>query len=405
VPCPHCGEAQPLRWKQLQWDRRIREARYVCPQCGAEILEHHKPAMLAAGRWVPTVEDVPAWRRGYHLNKLYSPIGLGSSWVDLAREWVSVQDDKVRLKRFINTSLAETWEDDSGKVEPHVLMQRAESYKLREIPPGCLALTAGVDTQDDRLAVQIVGWGAGRLWVIDWTTIMGDTQRPETWERLEAYLLMPILNAWGRRVPLAAAAIDRGGHRTPQVDEFAHKHRGRLWISVAGSRYYGKSILAKAPTKVEGTPSGRTAKWGLEYWEIGADVAKSQILQGWLVSDAAVEPDKRVLRFSHELQKDYYDELTAEVFDPEINRWRKRAGGRRNEGLDTLIYALAAGRHPRLRLHKRTRAQWDAEAMLLEREGPALAAEPQPAEKPVAPMPPTADIDSMIAAARARLGA
>lgn len=385
VPCPHCGERQILRWKQLQWDRQLTEARYVCPHCGGEALEHHKQAMLEAGRWVPSNPDAPPWRRGYHLNKLYSPIGLGSTWAELAREWVSVQGDKVRLKRFINTSLAETWEDDSGKLESHVLMQRAETYALRQLPPGCLALTAGVDTQDDRLALQILGWGMGRHWIIDWTTLMGDTQRPEVWASLEAYLQLPLLNAWGRRIPISAVAIDRGGHRTEQVDAFAHQHRARLWLSVAGSRYYGKSILAKAPTKVEGTPSGRSAKWGMEYWEVGADVAKSQILQGWLVSDAAVDPEKRVLRFSKELQKGYYDELTSEVFDPEINRWRKKSGGRRNEGLDTLVYAMAAGRHPRLRLHRRSKAQWEAEAMLLEQAPTTPAAE---APAPAAPLPP-----------------
>ena len=44
--------------------------------------------MLAGGRWVP--ERPEARRRGYHLSALYAPIGLGPSWLDLAREWVTL---------------------------------------------------------------------------------------------------------------------------------------------------------------------------------------------------------------------------------------------------------------------------------------------------------------------------
>jgi phage terminase large subunit GpA-like protein len=393
VPCPHCREYQTLTWKQLQWDRALTEARYVCPGCGGEMLEHHKPAMLAAGRWVASNPEAPAWRRGYHLNKLYSPIGLGSTWIELARERVAVQGDVVRLKRFINTSLAESWEDQSGKVEPHVLAARAEPYRLREVPPGCLALTAGVDTQDDRLAVQILGWGWNKRWVIDWTTIFGDTARDEVWEQLAAYLQLPIVNGAGRTLRLAAVAIDAGGHRTQMVHAFTHQHRARLWLAVHGDRYYGRAILAKAPSKLEASASGKTIRHGVEVWPVGTDVAKHEI-HGWLTSDATVEAQRRWLHFSEALPNDYYLELTAEVYDPETNRWRKRKGGRRNEGLDTLVYAIAAGHHPRLRLHKKTKAQWGADALLLESAlpgtQPAAAARPLEEVRTEIPQPVTA---------------
>lgn len=387
VPCPHCATLQVLVWKQLSWDSKLTEARYICIECGAEMHEYHKQQMLDAGRWVASNHDSPTWRRSYHLNKLYSPIALGSTWIDLARDWVSVQSDKVKLKRFINTSLAETWEDDSGKVEPHVLATRGESYKLREIPPGCLALTAGIDTQDQSLAITILGWGAGQHWIIDWAALHGDTSRDEVWKRLAAYLTQPMINSVGREMRVMAAVIDRGGHRTAMVDAFAHEHRARRWVAGAGSRYYGKSILASKPRKIDSSSSGKTLKHGWEYWEIGTDNAKSQIY-GWIAGDAGKEPDARRLRFSEDLTDTYYKELTAEVYDPETNRWRKRAG-RRNEALDTLGYAIAAGWLPSLRLHKRTRAQWAAEASLIETSFSAPAASPTPADDKAAHEEPT----------------
>jgi phage terminase large subunit GpA-like protein len=54
----------------------------------------------------------------------------------------------------------------------NVIAERAEPYLLRTAPAGVLALTAGVDTQDDRLAVHITGWGRGMaFWVLDYVEL------------------------------------------------------------------------------------------------------------------------------------------------------------------------------------------------------------------------------------------
>lgn len=84
VPCPHCGELQHLAWASLRWSkrpdnpRRIVDAWYVCRECGAEIAEHSKPDMLARGRWIAEAPGAP--HPSYHINALYSPIGLGLNW-------------------------------------------------------------------------------------------------------------------------------------------------------------------------------------------------------------------------------------------------------------------------------------------------------------------------------------
>ena len=110
VPCPHCGEQQPLEWSGLRWSSGASSRRsgvaYVCRECGALIEEHHKAAMFAAGSWVP--ENPDARIRGYRLNGLYSQIGLGPRWADLVEMWLDAQHDPAKLKTFINDRLAET---------------------------------------------------------------------------------------------------------------------------------------------------------------------------------------------------------------------------------------------------------------------------------------------------------
>jgi phage terminase large subunit GpA-like protein len=52
VPCPHCSTFDWLRWANIRWpEAHPQFAYYVCEHCGAEVSEHHKNDMLAAGEW------------------------------------------------------------------------------------------------------------------------------------------------------------------------------------------------------------------------------------------------------------------------------------------------------------------------------------------------------------------
>jgi hypothetical protein len=88
VSCPHCGEMQVLKWGNLRWEKdaktgRVTHAYYVCEHSGCIIEETAKVSMLPRAQWIPhnPGHDV----RGYHINGLYAPIGLGFSWLELAQ--------------------------------------------------------------------------------------------------------------------------------------------------------------------------------------------------------------------------------------------------------------------------------------------------------------------------------
>jgi phage terminase large subunit GpA-like protein len=398
VPCPHCDELLVLRWKQLQWNSTVTEARYVCEFCGAEIQEHHKATMLPAGRWVPTVPELSDYARGYWLNALYAPLGLGFRWVELARDWKAAQDDKAKLKRFINTSLAETYQDRSREVQSAQLKNRSEPYALREIPPGCLILTCGIDVQGDRLALQVVGWGRDEAcWIIDWFELPGDPVRMLDEARraegaLVEYLKRPFQNKFGKELSIQAIAIDTGGHNTHDVYNFVRSGVVRRLMAIKGSSKPGRPILASRPAPQDVNWRGKVIKGGVKLWTVGTDTAKSALTarligDNNLLEQAADDAEKLggavVLKvhFSEELGEDYYEQLTSEVFDPERNRWvRKR--GRRNEGLDTWVYAAAAAQHPEIRVHAMRKADWDRIEKLLEPPAPQTPDTPPPAASP-----------------------
>lgn len=412
VPCPHCGERQPLEWAALQWasHRRpdgTRHAWIVCRECGAHIEETAKTGMIAAGAWVPANPGAPV--RGYHVNCLYYPIGLGPRWGELADMWLAAQGDPARLKTFINDRLAECWEDaGSRKVKANIVAERAEPYPLRTAPHGVLRITAGVDTQDDRLEVQIVGWGAGRaFWVLDYVVLPGDPALDDVWIALTDLLNRPIQHASGATLSIDATAVDIGGHRTEAVKSWVRSRRVRRPMAVQGAVPNNAPPLGKG-RHVDVNWRGQYDKRGVLLYAVGT-VAIKHTLYAQLSVDsdrqAAWEntpdgPDKpaaplRHGHFSDQLPEGYFPGLISEVFNPSTNRFEKRRGGVRNEPLDTWVYAHAATHHPELRLHRATQADWERWSRELAARAPApqsgadVAATASGA--PPAPVPPDAE--------------
>jgi len=243
VPCPHCGEMQPLEWggpdipHGLKWTTLpsgdVVHARYVCRECGAEIEEYHKPAMLAGGTWV--ARNPERAMRGYHISALYAPIGLGPSWLDLARGWVSAQDNTATLRAFINTNLGEPWEERGEEVNPSALMSRLEPY-AENMPRRVRSL--GIDVQKDRIEVSVYEWGAGEeCWAIDHIIVQGDTAGFDPWDELAIEL---------EGVAPDCGAID-SGYAADMVYKFSAR---RPWLYVAkGIEGRGKTLVEDDETR------------------------------------------------------------------------------------------------------------------------------------------------------------
>lgn len=356
MPCPHCGHEQPFKWSGLQWNEDISHCWYVCEDCGVCIEEHEKTEMIRAGHWV--AENPGAEIRGYHLNCLYYQFGLGPRWLKMARQWIDAQRDPAKLKTFINDRLAETFEDPAMRAVKHnIVADRAEPYRLRIAPLGVLAITVGVDTQDNRLAVHFVGWGRGLVsWVLDYVELPGDPENDEVWVALTDLVNRPIEHAGGGVLSVEAVAIDAGGHRTEAVKNFVRKRLVRRCIAIFGAKPNNAPVLSKG-TMVDINWRGQLDKRGIRIHHVGT-VGIKHMLYGRLGTDAEKTVDVRLVHMSDELPPEYFTGLVSEVYNPTKNRFDLRRGAR-NEPLDTWVYAYAAAHHPELRLHRATKADWD----------------------------------------------
>lgn len=364
VPCPHCGTLQVLEWGAdkehgIKWSRDadgvpiMSSVRYVCRANGCEILEHHKPGMLAAGLWVADRPGAQQGRvRGYHLSSLYSPLGW-LSWTTLVQEWhraitASRAGDSSLLRVFINTRLADTFEEAGDKADQHALRRRAADIELGRVVWGLCVATMGVDVQADRLEAYTWGWGRGlQRQLVERHVIYGDPAVPESeagspWAALTKIRREAIPHASGRQVPLLACGIDTGGHHTQAVYAYARDHQHAGVFALKGMSQPGKAVIGK-PTDQDVSWRGVKQKRGVKLWPIGTDTAKAEIYGRLRIE----EPGPGFVHLSRHLPDEVFEQITSERI---VTRYVKgharlewvKPPGRRNEALDCAVYALAA---------------------------------------------------------------
>ena len=369
VPCPHCGERQVLVWGKrddggdngygLQWQRTATGAAmpetavYICRHCAAAIEEHHKTAMLADGIWIPQAPGAGRGKRaGFHLNKLYSPLGW-RSWASLVEKWDQAQlkrkaGDSAPLKEFINSSLAETWEEKGSGADADSLRSRAEDYPLGKIPRGALMVTMGVDTQPDRLEARVWAFGRGEeSWLVDRHIIYGDPNLEEgtdgsPWNRLTEIRRTPIVHASGAQVLIEATGIDTGGHNTHAVYHYCRHHARSHVLALKGASQYGKPVLGR-PSTIDVSYRGKTLPRSLKLWPVGTDTAKHLLYGRMRLTSAGhgyVHVPKELSDTDEFEQMTACRLLPAVVQGKHVMRWITPAG-KREEGGDGMVYAYA----------------------------------------------------------------
>ena len=359
VPCPSCGAMQWLKWAQLKWEKNEPStAAYECEACQERFGELHKPALLRQGEWRATAPS-DGRTAGFQLSGLYSPLGW-LSWADMVDEFLRSKADAPMLKSFVNTRLAETFaEDYASKVSATGLMERCEHYKPGVVPDGGLAVTVGVDVQDNRLAISVWAWGRDEEgWLLDHQEIYGDPSRADLWKQLDALVLREWPHADGRGIRPHVVAIDSGGHYTAEVYQYARERARQGVIAIKGASQRGKPPIGKG-SKVDLNAKGQTMKRGAIVHPVGSDTIKTTLFGRIRHS----EPGPGYLHFHMEATVEYFEQLTAEKQVLRYNRsgfatreWVKKPSAR-NEALDCLVYAYAALCHLYTRYDRKT--IWD----------------------------------------------
>lgn len=369
VPCPDCGHMQWLQWQQLKWEKDDKgrddpeTVYYECEECKYRIQNWQKTKMLARGKWRATSESVNKTLTGYHLSGLYSPVGW-LSWTDCVRQWLDANSPRnlEKLKTFINTVLGETWKDKGEAPEWKKIYKRREEYETNSIPNGVCFLTAGVDIQDDRIEVEIVGWGRHkRSWSIDYRILEGSTSSidSESWGNLQMVLAEVWTTAAGVDLTIKRMAVD-SGYRTQTVYSWVRQFSINKVIAIKGSDH--QSVTLNQGTLVDIKKGRRRIYRATKVFTVGVSGLKGE-LYGWLDQTPPEENELEPYGFCHFPQygEEHFKRLTSETLEVKWVKGKKQhqwvANGR-NEQLDCRVYARAAASYYGMDRFKPSR--WDA---------------------------------------------
>lgn len=348
VCCPHCGQYSFIRFEDIRFEQEEYDAggekakravnlRWECAICRRQTKEH--ATKRQPGKWVK--RNPEAEREGIRSFRLSAFMSPWSDWADIAQNFLDAKDDPEALRVFYNTMLGQSWEvrDHSGL--PEKLHARREYYEA-EVPDGPLLLTMGVDTQDNRLEYEIVGWSRDEeSWGISRGVIPGRPDEEGVWRELDALLEREWMRRDGRGLRVLATFVDSGGHYTEAVYKACDARRSRRVWAVKGELGEGKQFVRMMKSAARTQQSVR--------FLIAVDTAKEAVLY-----ETGIETiGPRYMHFPMEPRRgynlDFFYGLISEkmVVHTRSGRnyivWEKVY--ERNEPLDCRGYALAAYRY------------------------------------------------------------
>lgn len=271
--CPNCGEYHLLRHIDMTVDYKeiktpggkktviVNDVKWRCPHCGFSFSE--KEMKQTPQKYISRNADaLKNGIRSFFVNGFTSP---WMTWSKIMREWLEAKGDPEREKVIMNTVFGESYKQKGAFEDEQIFLRRRESYGA-ELTNGVLLLTAAIDTQDNRLEYEVVGWGKEEeCWGIRKGIVLGAPNQARTWKEIDNILDKTYHFADGKGLKVVRTFIDSGGHYTSDVYNYCQKnfHKQRFAIKGRGGPgipliyKIAKANNAKAPLILLGVDDGK----------------------------------------------------------------------------------------------------------------------------------------------------
>lgn len=376
VPCQSCGEYYPQnpaieRFAWVASDDPIMAAETagtVCCWCGTIHAECTKQIENANGAWLAEGETIDCYGKisgESRRERAYPSFALGGGAAAYQTRASIVQKylqalldakatgDENSLKFVINGDIGAPHQSlFSGAARAaSPIRKRAEAGKKLEVPEGVRFLIAAVDVQINRFVVQVHGYGPERnRWVIDHYNMRHgprgeNSVQPATYDE-DWDLLIPLINkaypladGSGRKMMIAGALCDSGGHDT--VTDKAYGFYRRLPPNLRPKfRLVKGEHKPNAPLIEQRWPDtrGRKDRQGASHGDVPVLFLNVSRLKDRLDGDLARnEPGPGYCHFPNWLGEWFFKGLTREKKDDK-GRWQAKS---KNEPWDLMVYGEA----------------------------------------------------------------
>ena len=346
-----CGHYMPVDYKDIDFTD-IEHPTYACPKCGTVYDEYTlqyklKHAYAPDANPNPFKDSYGRVCKSYHIPGTLCPERY--TWKYLReKELAARQMGPGGYMSFVNTSLGEVYYpgiDES--IDINKMIQCRRYFDKDHIPKWVHFVTCGVDTQDNRFELIVIGSDAARKHVcfIERKIITGDLRNSQVWTDLITYLNnFRCATRDGRVLPIQISCIDSGGHFTQDVYAFCLKSPRLRPIKGLGNCNNTKDLIAKVtevPVKAYANGSGR-----IQLTFVNVNYAKDVIREQMLKIQSDNKESDWVISSHIDAQFDviFFNQMNAEFrenYQQGKYKWVCKPGVR-NEALDCTVYALTA---------------------------------------------------------------
>lgn len=352
--CPHCGEYTNIVWDTIRFNSTykvvnhkkfytITDVYFACPHCGCMSTEETMRKQPA--KWI--AENPDALEKGhasFWINAFCSP---WVSWPEIIDAFLCAKDNPEKLQVVFNTKLGELWEARGDLMDEDEMLKRREHYDA-ELPDGVLALTCGMDTQDDRLEYEIVGHGFFKeTWGIKKGYILGRPDKAEVWQQVDEIIDRVYKFKNGKGLKIGMTFIDSGGHFTQEVYEQCRLRQYKRVFAIKGKGGENIPFISTKPTRVVCNGNNSKKAW---LYVLGVDAGKTTIMSNLKVETPGASYCHFPLGDERGYDSYFFNCLLSEKLTLQQTKtgnrwvWEKIPGHVRNEALDCRNYANAAFR-------------------------------------------------------------
>lgn len=346
-----CGYHMPVYYKDIDFSD-INNPTYTCPKCGI-VYDEYTLQYKLKHEYAPPANNTPFKDS---LGRVCESYHIPGTLVPERYTWKYLKEKEISARQlglsayqsFVNTSLGEVYYpgvDES--IDVNRMLSCRKYFTKDSIPSWVKFITCGIDTQDDRFELLILGSDNARKHIcfIERKIIVGDLRQSIVWQELLQYLNdFTCTTRDKRQLPIHITCIDSGGHFTQDVYAFCLRSPRLRPVKGIGLSASGADLIYKVsdvPVKAYANGANKI-KLTLVNTNYAKDIIHAQLLKiqadnkisDWIISSHIDANFDSI--FFDQMNSEFRETLKGGQF-----RWTCKHGSR-NESLDCSVYALCA---------------------------------------------------------------
>jgi phage terminase large subunit GpA-like protein len=362
LKCVNCRSFFAPEWEMVRETNA--GGRLKCPCCDKLLTQNMIERGNKAGKWLhdPKTSPIEGLHIGHRCNAFASPFITLDELIAEHKIAVALFEENADdggLQAFFNNRMTQNVAVKPIMGEGFDPSSLRKGFTGKSLPLEVDFLTCAIDTQDQRIEFEVVGWSwdLQKRWGVQYGKIAmpnsyGSPATPSDPQLWLAFKKMvwnhPYETVGGKKLGICAVMVDSGGHYTRQIMKFCHNHKNSLFIPIKGVSLERQDAQTCSPFSFN--------SWRRSYgknWENKPYMINTNFLKSYLFRELAAS-EKKTGNWQYAKGGGYDDVFFTNLLTSEIQdivrsrngkvsvRWVHPDSKIRNEPVDLMVYNYAA---------------------------------------------------------------